>query len=72
MGFSKEDIMTLIKVGSAISIDVSDMEKNELVEIADLALRADTMVTLRNLGSRSLDDLVAIAKAGGDSIVLEL
>jgi hypothetical protein len=72
MDFSKEDIVTLVKGGGAISVDASGLGVKELVEIAALASQVDTTVTLRNLGAKSVDDLLAIIKAGADSVMLEL
>ena len=67
-----DDLIKLLQTGAGVSFDAETKTKEELMKIVGTAQKADTVVTLKNLGGRDVEELLEIIGAGIDSVYLEL
>ncbi len=71
MAKTKDEIIQIVSYGGGVSIDGSAFSTDELVQIVSYA-QEKSRVIIRNIGSKSTDDLINIASYGIGKVVLEL
>ena len=67
-----DDLIKLLETGAGVSLDAEMKTKEELMHIVSVAQKADTVVTLKNVGGRDVEELLEIISAGRDAIYIEL
>jgi hypothetical protein len=65
---STDDIVRIAGAGGGFSLDGAPRSTEELVAIAKAANKGQADIAIRGLANRPIDDILAIARAGGGFI----
>jgi hypothetical protein len=72
MNRSAEDLAKIMAAGGGLILDGQTRSTDELIAVVHAAVEHDSLLTIKNVGGKSTDELIKIAAASDGAVVFEL
>jgi len=72
MDRSTDDLVKIVAAGGGLILDAEGKSTDELMKIVRAAGKGEALVTIRNMGEKTTEELISLAAAGDGMVVFEL